>query len=117
MESVNIDYGIRRRGQQLFMGNSGVQFYENNTLIVKNKSIQLTPRLIEFIFKSDPLERLMNESDLKVYKDLVRTSHKTNASQYSKGIPGTPGVGFKLISDGQFELDGKRSCNGTKAIA
>ncbi|KAH0539817.1 hypothetical protein KQX54_014844 [Cotesia glomerata] len=58
----------------------------------------------------------INKTIMSPSPGMTSTPHK-DRDPYGKGIPGAPGVGFKLTSDGQFDLDGKRLCNVSKAIA
>ena len=40
---------------------------------------------------------------------LLPTSSSTTSQQ--RGLPGLPGVGFKLTDDGNYDIDGKRLTN------
>lgn len=70
-------YGIRRKGNNLSLGDSKIQF-ENDYIKVQNTKFSVTPGLIELLYKKHPNRERITAEDMENYRQMlnITNAHK-----------------------------------------
>jgi hypothetical protein len=95
---LDIDYGLRKEGDKLFIGNSDVTVDANSDLYIKNKHFVGTPGLWELLTRKCVNKKLVNKDDLKQYKSILNlTSAHLEGYEPDAPIHVSRGIKFRTV--------------------
>ncbi|KAK0156804.1 hypothetical protein PV328_012287, partial [Microctonus aethiopoides] len=97
--------------------------FKDNMISVANEQYSETPGLIELLFNKTPNVSLISDTDKKNYLKIINSTNTLykrydpdGSLMLDKGVDknsyrGPPGYGFKVTTDGQYDMANKRLCN------
>lgn len=95
-------YGIRSDGNRWLLGDALVNIADDN-IYIHDKKYTGTPGLFELLFLKNPDKKIYNDSDLKIYKDLLtKTSAYKQNYEPSRQINSNKGMKYKTIIQNLF---------------
>jgi hypothetical protein len=68
---LDIEYGLRKEGDNSFIGNSDVTVDTNSDLYIKDKHFRGTPGLWELLTRKSVNKKLVSADDIKRYKSIL----------------------------------------------
>lgn len=90
-------YGIHEKNGKWFIGDGEFKILGKN-IQIKNKIYEGSNGLYELIFKKKPCQKIYNEKDLKIYKDILEDTNAYRRSHDStKQVLGNRGSKYKEI--------------------
>ena len=119
---LDIPFGIRRVGKELMIGNTKVEFFNNETALGSMHLIniggihyELTDGLREVLFRKTPDLSLITEKDKIAYKDILilTNAHKRNYEANSQ-IRGDKGIKYNKIIKPLFFYVNQNDTKGHK---
>lgn len=91
-------YGVRFFDGDLLLGNSNIDFNEENSIVINNKTYSSTQGLLELLFKKIPNKKIYSEQDLQIYKEIgLETNLFRRKYDENSGINGTQSKKYLTI--------------------
>ena len=102
------------------MGNRKVDFEGNKFVVFDGKGrieYDLSPGLLELLFKKYPNEKVIDEGDIKMYKDvLYNTSAHKRYYDPKQQVVGSKGTKYKTLIKPHLTIKSKRSGKGVLTV-
>ncbi|XP_057324649.1 uncharacterized protein LOC130667175 [Microplitis mediator] len=78
-KDIDMRYGIRRRFNDFYIGDSEITF-DDNEINIKNKNYSVTPGLLELLFKKSSDDSKVTQNDKNKYLEIIKmtNTHRTN---------------------------------------
>ncbi|XP_053597686.1 uncharacterized protein LOC128668550 [Microplitis demolitor] len=78
-KDIDMRYGIRRRFNDFYIGDSEITF-DDNEIRIKNKNYSVTPGLLELLFEKSPDDSKVTQNDKNKYLEIIKmtNTHRKN---------------------------------------
>ncbi|XP_057338453.1 uncharacterized protein LOC130676317 [Microplitis mediator] len=83
-KEINLRYGVRRRYNDFYIGDSEINF-EENTFYVKDHEYLITPGLLELLFKKSPNYASVTQDDQNTYLEIIKNTNTYRKNYKSDG--------------------------------
>jgi len=95
---LDAEYGLRKVGDEFFIGNSGVTVDENSDFYIRDKHFKGTRNLWELLTRKKVDTKIVTDSDLRQYKRIL-TLTSAHLEGYEPGAPIhiSKGVKFRTV--------------------